>query len=114
MGTYPLFACSDWRALKCDFKEVGRSLVSVIVVTDPFGEYDEPLLRDCFGDLVIPFKLHFINDLACLPQKAICEHHARNARIGLKQVSVERCEEPSSHLDDWVALYSVLTQRHQH
>jgi hypothetical protein len=113
MGTYPLFACSDWKSLKCDFTQVGESLVSVIVVTDPFGEYDETLLHDCFGDLVIPFKSHFVNDLARAPESVISQHHARNAAIGLKQVMVERCEDPSSHLDDWVSLYSVLIQRHQ-
>ncbi len=113
MGTYPLFACSDWKALKCDFNQVGESLVSVIVVTDPFGEYDEILLRDCFGDVVIPFKSHFVTDLGCSPENAISDHHARNTRIGLRQVSVERCEDASSHLDDWVRLYSVLMQRHR-
>jgi Acetyltransferase (GNAT) domain len=113
MGTYPLFACSDWKSLKCDFNQLGKSLVSVVVVTDPFGEYDEPLLRDCFGDRVIPFKSHFLNDLSCPPESTISEHHARNAAIGLKQVTVERCEDPFSHLDDWVRLYYVLTQRHQ-
>jgi hypothetical protein len=113
MGTYPLFACSDWKALKCDFNQLGKSLVSVIVVTDPFGEYDKSLLHDCFSDLVIPFKSHFLNDLRCPPESVMCEHHARNAAIGLKKVTVERCEDPLSHLDDWVRLYSVLTQRHE-
>jgi hypothetical protein len=113
MGTYPLFACSDWKSLKQDFTQVGGSLVSVIVVTDPFGEYDATLLHDCFGDLVIPFKAHYVNDLTCPPESVISQHHARNAAIGLKQVMVERCEDPFSHLDDWVNLYSVLAQRHQ-
>jgi hypothetical protein len=113
MGAYPLFACPDWKSLACDFNQLGESLVSVVVVTDPFGEYDESSLRDCFGDLVIPFKSHFLNDLSCPPESTICEHHARNVAIGLKQVTVERCEDPSYHLDDWVRLYSILTQRHQ-
>jgi hypothetical protein len=113
MGTYPLFACSDWKSLKCDFIQVSESLVSVLVVTDPFGDYDEPLLHDCFGDLVIPFKAHFVNDLACAREGVISQHHARNAAIGLRQVMVERCEDPFSHLDDWVSLYSGLIQRHQ-
>jgi hypothetical protein len=113
MGTYPLFACSDWNSLKFDFTQVGESLVSVILVTDPFGEYDETLLHDCFGDLVIPFKEHFVSDLACPPEKVISQHHARNAAIGLKHVIVEHCEDPFAHLNDWVSLYSVLMQRHQ-
>lgn len=113
MGTYPLFACSDWKSLKCDLTQIGESLVSVIVVTDPFGDYDETLLHDCFGDLVIPFKSHFVNELACHAESVISQHHARNAAIGLKQVMVERCEDPYSYLDDWTKLYSVLVQRHQ-
>jgi hypothetical protein len=112
MGTYPLFACSDWKSLPCDLSQLSKSLVSVIVVTDPFGDYDERLLRDCFPDLVTPFKSHFANDLSSPLEAIISEHHARNAHIGLKQVTVERCEDPSSHLDDWVRLYSVLIQRH--
>src|SRR5271169_6676102 len=63
MGPYPLFACADWNALEPDFARISGSVVSVIVVTDPFGQYDEALLRNCFPDLMIPFKKHFINDL---------------------------------------------------
>lgn len=112
MGTYPLLTCSDWKSLRFDLDQIGASLVSAIVVTDPFGDYDESLLRNCFPDLVTPFKSHFARDLSRPLQGVISEHHARNARIGLKQVSVVRCEEPSSHLDDWVRLYSVLIERH--
>jgi hypothetical protein len=113
MGTYPLFACSNWESLKCDFDQLGKSLVSITVVTDPFGDYDEPLLHDCFGDFVTPFKSHFASDLSSPLEHIITKHHARNARIGLEKLTVERCEEPSSHLDDWVRLYSVLIQRHE-
>lgn len=111
IGTYPLFACLDWKSLKCDLHQLGKSLLSVTLVTDPFGEYDEPLLRDCFGDVVTPFKSHFAHDLS--RSLIISEHHARNASLGLKQVTVERCEDPSSQLDNWVRLYSVLIRRHQ-
>jgi hypothetical protein len=113
MGTYPLFACSDWQSLKSDFNQLGKSVVSVVIVTDPFGEYNEPLLRDCFGELVTPFKFHFINDLSRPLEGSISKHHARNVCIGIRQGIVERCEDPSSHLDDWVHLYSLLIQRHQ-
>jgi hypothetical protein len=113
MGTYPLFSCLEWKLLKGDFNQLGKSVVSVVVVTDPFGEYDEPLLRDCFGDLVAPFKAHFANDLSQSLESTLSDHHARNAGIGLKQVTVERCENPASHLEEWVGLYSVLIRRHQ-
>jgi hypothetical protein len=113
MGTYPLFTCEDWKSLQRDFNQLGRSLVSIVAVTDPFGDYDETLLRDCFGDLVMPFKSHFVNDLRHPLDGIISKHHARNACAGHKQVIVERCEDASVHLDDWVRLYSVLVQRHQ-
>lgn len=112
MGAYPLFACQDWRQLQGDFNELGKSLVSVVLVTDPFGEYDEALLCDCFGDLVAPFKEHFANDLSRALESTLSSHHARNASIGLKQVTVERCGDPASHLEDWVRLYAALIQRH--
>ena len=113
MSTYPLFACLDWKSLKSDFSQLSKSLVSVVVVTDPFGDYDEPLLRDSFGDLTMPFKSHYACDLRCPLDSTISKHHSRNVGIGLEQVAVERCEDPAAYLDDWVNVYSVLIQRHQ-
>ena len=113
MGTYPLFTCSNWKPLKDDLNQLGKSVVSAVVVTDPMGEYDEPFLRDCFSDLVIPFKSHFGNDLRRPLEETMPKHHARNASAGLKQVEVERCEDALSHLDDWVKLYWLLIKRHQ-
>jgi hypothetical protein len=113
MGIYPLFACADWKALKADLRQLDRTLVSVIVVTDPFGEYDEDLLRQCFPNLLRPFKLHFVNDLSMPLEDSTYRHHARNVRIGISQVGVERCEDPSHYLDDWTKLYSLLTERHR-
>ena len=113
MSAYPLFACMDWKSLKSDFDQFGKSLVSVVVVTDPFGVYDEALLRDSFGDMATPFKSHYACDLRLPLDSTISKHHLRNACVGLGQVAVERCEDPASHLDDWVRVYSVLIQRHQ-
>jgi hypothetical protein len=113
MGTYPLFTCSDWKPLRDDLNQLGKSVVSAVVVTDPLGEYDEPFLRDCFVDLVIPFKSHFGNDLRRPLEETMPKHHARNASSGLKQVTVERCEDTLSRLGDWVKLYSLLIERHQ-
>jgi hypothetical protein len=113
MGPYPLFACSDWTKLKSDLENLGEPLVSAVVVTDPFGNYTETLLKDCFNDRVIPFKSHFVTDLTCSLESSISEHHARNARAGAREVEIDRCEEPSSCLDDWSSLYSILIKRHQ-
>jgi len=113
MGIYPFFACSNWNALPSDFQDLGDSLVSVVVVTDPFGEYDGALLRQCFPDAAAPFKSHFVADLAVSNGRATSKHHVRNSEIGLSNVAVEHCADPCAHLDDWVRLYDVLIQRHQ-
>ena len=111
-GCYPLFSCRDWSQLRPDLDELGREAVSVAMVVDPFGEYDEADLRDCFGDVVLPFKQHFVIDLGAPAESFVSAHHRRNARKALREVGVEECAAPAAHLDDWVALYRVLTERH--
>src|SRR5882724_4409121 len=55
MGCYPIFACLDWSQLHADLEDLNNELVSVTLVTDPFGEYDLDYLRLCFPNLVVPF-----------------------------------------------------------
>jgi hypothetical protein len=64
MGCYPLFVCSDWSRLGADLENIGEDLICVALVTDPLGEYDVSYLRECFPDVTIPFKEHFIVDLS--------------------------------------------------
>lgn len=111
-GCYPLFSCRDWSQLRPDLDELGREALSVAMVVDPFGAYDEAGLKDCFGDVVLPFKQHFVTDLGAPPESFVSAHHRRNARKALREVSVEECAAPSDFLEDWVALYRVLTERH--
>ena len=112
MGCYPLFSCRDWSGLRDDIEDLAGELVSLALVTDPFGDYDVPYLRQCFEDVVIPFKEHFVADLNLPPDTFIHPHHRRYARKALGEVSVERCISPSSFLDDWIAMYGTLTERH--
>ncbi len=37
MGCYPLFCCGRWDRLADDLRELGDGLVSLTLVTDPFG-----------------------------------------------------------------------------
>src|SRR5207244_6057978 len=60
MGCYPLFTCDDWEFLRADLDGLSEGLVSLALVTDPFGDYSESYLRECFRDVVIPFKEHFV------------------------------------------------------
>lgn len=112
MGCYPLFACEDWSQLKTDLQEVSEELVSVSLVTDPFGDFDEVYLRECFPDLVKPFKEHFVVDLSQPLESFVHQHHLRNARNALRNVEVERCAKPLDFLNDWTRLYDTLIERH--
>src|SRR5213080_2643166 len=60
MGCYPLFVCGDWSKLGADLVNIGEDLICLSLVTDPFGEFDVTALRDCFSDVMIPFKEHFV------------------------------------------------------
>ena len=111
MGPYPLFACRDWSRLPEDLEDLGEDLVSLALVTDPFGDYDEDLLNRCF-DVVRPFKQHFVADLAVPRDSIVSKHHRYYARKAVGEVRVEECEEPKRFLNEWTSLYENLTDRH--
>ena len=114
MGLYPLFACNAWSRLPDDLDALQDSgLVSLVVVTDPFGDYEEALLHRCFPDLVRSFKQHYVVDLAQAIQNQISKHHRYYARKSLEAVQVEYCPNPMNLLDDWMDMYEVLVSRHQ-
>lgn len=112
MGCYPLFVCQDWMQLCADLENINNELVSLAVVTDPFGDYDESHLKVCFKDVVNPFKQHFVVDLSCSLENFVSGHHRRNARKALQELLIEKCTTPLHFLDDWVALYQTLIDRH--
>ena len=113
MGCYPLFACHDWSQLAADLEGIADDLVCLSVVTDPFGEYDEALLRDCFQDKVVPFKEHFCIDLDRPMEEYVHRDHRRKAHKALALLHVEPCENAAQFLDDWTGLYGQLIQRHR-
>ena len=110
MGPYPLFCCQNWSGLRADLDALARDLVSVVLVSDPFGKYDEVLLRSCF-DHVAPFKTHFVIDTR-RPGACGKADHRRRARKALRHVSVEICADPAGRLAEWVSLYDQLIRRH--
>jgi hypothetical protein len=111
MGCYPLFACRDWPQLQIDLGELGNDLVSLTLVTDPFGAYSPDSLKLCF-DLVVPFKEHFVIDCARPLGTVVSKNHRYQARKALRQVHVEICPEPVRILDEWTTLYETLIRRH--
>jgi hypothetical protein len=104
MGCYPLFACQDWSQLYSDIEVLEGELVSLSIVTDPFGKYNRKYLNQCFEN-VVPFKEHFIVDLHQQINKCISKHHGRYAQKALQCIHVEKPEKPVDFIDDWVKLY---------
>jgi hypothetical protein len=112
MGPYPLFACRDWSALGQDLDALRSRLLSVTLVADPFGDYDESLLRDVF-ERVKPFKNHFVTDMAEPVDSIVSPHHRYYAHRALKRVQIEVSRSPQAYADEWTRLYSGLVERHE-
>jgi GNAT acetyltransferase-like protein len=113
MGCYPLFSCTDWTGLEADVDALAADLISISVVTDPFGRYNKQNLQNCFRDKFIPFKTHYVADLRRRPLDSVAKHHRYYAKRALGLVDIERCDEPSLFLDEWLSLYDNLIRRHQ-
>jgi lipid II:glycine glycyltransferase (peptidoglycan interpeptide bridge formation enzyme) len=96
-----------------DLEDLRSELVSLSVVTDPFGEYVSDYLRECFADVVTPFKQHFIIDLSRPRDEFVSNHHRRNARNALQAVDVETCQDSAQLLEEWIELYEHLIERHR-
>ena len=109
VGCYPLFCCGDWSRLSEDLTRLEHDIVSLVLVADPFGNYDLGTLRECF-QRVVPFKKHFVTDLGRPINSIVSPHHQRYARKSLRTNAVERCERPVAHTDEWVALYSQFVR----
>jgi hypothetical protein len=110
MGCYPLFACQDWERLPADLDEMNGALVSLALVADPFGDYNETLLRQCFPDVFFAYKQHYIIDLRRPQSSFLSKHHARNVRKALAELDVELCQSPDSFAEEWEDLYGYLVR----
>jgi hypothetical protein len=107
---YPLFACRDGDGLADDLRELDGRLVSVTAVADPFGGADETHLRRAFHR-VVPFKTHYVADLAEPVDRFASRRHLESGRRALERMTVDVCADPSSELDTWVELYDHLIAR---
>jgi hypothetical protein len=91
-----------------DLERIGKELVSLVLVADPFGDYSKEVLCHTFKDWVAHFKEHFVADLRQPAKFFVSKHHRYYARKALQKVSVERCEEPARMLDEWSMLYNSV------
>lgn len=113
MGCYPIFACQDWSGLKKDLDQLESQLVSLSLVTDPFGHYTHQELLLSFRDVAKPYKEHFVVDLKQPRAEFVASHHKRNALKALQNVRIEVCMNPIQFLDEWCTLYDNLIERHR-
>jgi hypothetical protein len=111
-GCYPLFSCQNWHRLKEDLDDLGRDLVTLSLVADPFGVTPPTELERCF-DVVRPFKEHYVTDLRRPMDAIVSAHHRKHARRALRDLVIEQCPDPLAFLDEWVGLYAALSDRHR-
>lgn len=111
MGCYPMFACRDWSRLAEDLDALRDDLVSVSLVADPYGDYDEAQLGRTF-DLARPFKDHFLIDIRADDKVTISPHHMRHLKKARKALRIEKVLNPAAWLDEWASLYGELVTRH--
>jgi len=110
MGCYPLFDCRTWSGLPHDLAALSETLVSVVLVANPFGEAGESDLRRWF-DVVIPFKQHYVTDLRCPSADVVGRQHRRNVSKARRVVGVDTYERPQELLAEWCDLYGRLAAR---
>ena len=109
---YPLLCCERWTSLGSDLEDL-EGIVSVTAVTDPLGSYTFESLQSDFGDLVRPFKTHYVVHLTALRLSSLRPQHRRQVAKSSRTITVERCEDPMSLEREWVDLYSQLVRRHE-
>ncbi len=110
---YPILSCRDWAGLDSDLADLQTEYVSVSALADPFGDYDEQLLRRAFPDVCRVFKHHFVTDLTQPPDSFVAGHHSRNVKKARRAVDVERADDVTRYLDSWTELYENLIARHE-
>ena len=111
MGCYPLFCCRDWTRLSHDVSVLAGQLVSLTLVTDPFGEFSLHDLQRVF-DVVRPYKRHYVTDLVNDTSVPGTRRHKRNTASAVRAVRLDRVDKPTSLAERWVELYGELVERH--
>ena len=112
MGCYPLFACSDWKGLPSDILKLSDDLVSVSLVTDPFGNYTENELTQTF-DCVLQSNDHFVFDYSKTIHESISKSRREQAKRALKDVVVDIQVSPNIDVEEWSNLYSRVIDKYQ-
>jgi hypothetical protein len=110
MGSYPLFCCADWSRLKMDLEALRNRLVSVVLVTDPFGSYTMDELAKAF-DNVRQFKEHYVVDLTRPLEENVSKSNRATARRALRKLEIRVLLNPVECIDDWTRLFERMVRR---
>jgi len=113
MGCYPLFCCENWAGLRDDIESLGSRLVTLSLVTDPFGDYTPEYLHACFPDRVHPFKPHYVIDRHESRERTVKKNHRYYARKALRELTVHAVRDPESFVDEWMTLHQHLVRKHK-
>ncbi|MCX6460127.1 MAG: GNAT family N-acetyltransferase [Actinobacteria bacterium] len=111
MGCYPLFSAPRWDGLADDLRTLAPELVSLVLVTDPFGDVRAPELAAVPGVQLTPWKEHFVIDMQQPLATLGDQGQRRNARLAARSLQIEVADDPTQYVDDWVQLYSNLSAR---
>ncbi len=111
IGCYPLFCCEEWSQLHADLEELKDTLVSLALVTDPFGTYDQEYLRRHF-DILKPFKTHYVIDLQQPLHQIASSGRRKSARRALRNLQIDVSHSPHQFLNQWQSLFNNLIERH--
>jgi hypothetical protein len=114
MNCYPIFCCRNWDKLHLDINSLGNELVSVFLITDPFGTFEQKYLKEIFNDVLYPYKHHFTIDLHVPKEKIISHHHQRKLKKLNKKIKITISEKSEENdLNNWTELYENLIARHK-
>jgi hypothetical protein len=110
-GPYPITIMAQGADISGGLRRLwALDLVSVVLVVDDFHRPSIERLAAEF-DFVRPFKTHFLHKPAEGPPR-YDKHHRYEVRRARRSVDVAILD-LDSKLEDWMALYSVLSTRHQ-
>jgi len=112
MGCYPRFCCRRWSAIEKDLAHLRNKLVTLTLVTDPFGDWTASQLRQAFPDQCVHFKDHFVVDCSLPMAARISKHHRYYARRALRHTVVEVCDRPEQMLSEWSELYGFVIRKY--
>jgi hypothetical protein len=95
-----------------DLDSMQGSVVSVTAVLDPLATPGRDDCERAFCDLYRPFKRHYLVDLSVDQDSQRSRHHRRSVRRALRDVEVERAEDPRAYALEWVDLYQNLMREY--